>query len=147
MIIIYDDDLSGYVQRNECYIIECLKDNDIDITLKNIDDFALTCIDDDLSQLKQAAQYFDNVGNYDNIIIEAELGLWNGKHKATKQFKTLAECLLKYCEDQNTFYFKRKNTTLTLAACHHDGINIFKFYYVKNGKKHAINYNIFMNGY
>ena len=147
MIRIYDDDLSEYVQNNEAFIIDFLKDSDIEPSLKNIDDFALTCIDDDLTQLKQAAQYFDNVGNYDNIIIEAVLGLWNGKKYGTKQFKTLTECLLKYCEDQNAFYFKRKNTTLTLAACHHDGTNVFKFYYIKNGKKHAINYNIFMNGY
>lgn len=147
MITIYDDSVSEYVQNNEAYIIECLKDNDIEPSLKNIDNFALNCIEDDLTQLKQAAQYFDNVGNYDNIVIEAVLGLWNGKKYGTKQFKTLASCFLQYREELNTFYFKRKNSTLTLAAYHHDGTNIFKFYYVKNGKKYAINYDVFMNGY
>ena len=147
MIRIYDDDLNEYTQHNACYIIECLKDNDIAPSLKNIDDFALNCINDYLTQLKQAAQYFDNVGSFDYIIINAVLGLWNGKKYGSKKYKTLAECLTLYCEDQNTFYFKRINSTLTLAACHHDGINIFKFYYVKNGRKHAINYSVFMNGY
>lgn len=147
MIKLYTDDTSEYVQDNSKYIKECLQENGTEINNKNIDSFALEMIEQDTTELKQAAQHFDAVGGFEKIQVCAVLGLWYGKRTGVKCFNTLSECITRFCEDQNTFYFKRKNTTLTLAATHHDGVNLFKFYYIKNGKRYAINYNIFINCY
>lgn len=147
MIKLLTDDVCEYVQENENYIKDVLKEYDIEPSLKNIDIEAQAQINDSIEELKQAAQNFDNVGGFDKIQVCAVLGLWYGKRTGAKTFNTLNECITRFCEDQNTFYFKRKNTTLTLAATHHDGVNLFKFYYIKNGKKYAINYNIFINCY
>lgn len=147
MIKLYTDSVCDYVQDNRQALVEELKENEQEPNEKNIDELAQELIDDDGEQLRQAAKYFDNVGAFDSIEVRGVLGLWYGKRTGSATFKTLSECLFKFCEDLNTFYFKRKNTTLTLAATHHDGTNVFSFYYVKNGKRYAINYNLFMNGY
>lgn len=147
MIKLLTDDVCEYVQQNENYIKDVLKEYDIEPSLKNIDIEAQAQINDSIEELKQAAQNFDNVGGFDKIQVCAVLGLWYGKRTGAKTFNTLNECITRFCEDQNTYYFKRKNTALTLAATHHDGVNLFKFYYIKNGKKYAINYDIFMNCY
>lgn len=147
MIKLLTDDVSEYVQDNKQFLIETLQDDDKEANNKNIDSLALEMIEQDTTELKQAARSFDAVGGFDKIQVCAVLGLWYGKRTGSKTFNTLSECITRFCEDQNTFYFKRKNTTLTLAASHHDGVNLFKFYYIKNGKRYAINYNIFMNCY
>ena len=147
MIKLYTDSLCDYVQDNMQFLTETLQDDDKEVNNKNIDDLALEMIEEDTTDLKQAAHSFDVVGGFDEIEVCAVLGLWYGKRKSVKHFKTLSECITQFCEDQNTYYFKRKNTTLTLAATHHDGTNIFSFYYIKSGKRYAINYNIFINCY
>ena len=147
MIKLYTDSLCEYVQDNMQFLTETLQDDDKEVNNKNIDDLALSMIEEDTTDLKQAAHSFDVVGGFDSIEVCAVLGLWYGKRTGVKRFKTLSECITQFCEDQNTYYFKRKNTTLTLAAAHHDGVNLFKFYYIKNGKRYAINYNIFINCY
>ena len=147
MIKLLTDDVSEYVQQNENYIKDVLKEYETEPTPHNIDIEAQAQINDNIEDLRQAAESFDIVGGFDKIKVCAVLGLWYGNRTGSATFNTLSECITKYCEDQNTFYFKRKNTTLTLAASHHDGTNIFKFYYIKNGKKYAINYDIFINCY
>ena len=147
MIKLLTDDVSEYVQENEKYIKDVLKEYEIEPSLKNIDIEAQAQINDNIEELKQAAHSFDIVGGFDKIQVCAVLGLWYGKRTGVKTFNTLSECITRFCEDQNTYFFKRKNTTLTLAATHHDGTNIFSFYYIKNGKRYAINYNIFINCY
>lgn len=147
MIKLLTDSVSEYVQQNKNYIKDVLKEYEIEPSLKNIDIEAQAQINDSIEELKQAAHNFDIVGGFDKIQVCAVLGLWYGKRTGVKTFNTLSECITKCCEDQNTFYFKRKNATLTLAASHHDGVNLFKFYYIKNGKRYAINYNIFINCY
>lgn len=141
MIKIYNDDVCEYVNENEKYLIDTLKENDEAINNENIFKLAHSDIEKLFYDLMQAVNYYDNVFNDNKILCVANLGLWYGHVKTQRYFKTLKEAL--YFEDVNALYFERKNSTLTLRACHHDGENIYKFYSVKNGKKYAINYDIF----
>ena len=95
--------------------------------------------------LKELFNNYESKRNYEKILICADLGLWYGRRAGRKEFNNINDCIFKFCEDYNIFYFKNKNATLTLAAYHHDGVNIFKFYKIIKNKKYAIKYNDLFN--
>jgi len=91
--------------------------------------------------LEDAVKNYDNKSKYDCVLVVANLGLWYGRRQAQKTFKNLYTALQTCAEQENKVYFDNKKTTLKLNAYHHDGINLFKFYKVVNGRKYAIKYN------
>ena len=138
IIKLFYDDVNEYIDDFKEDIIETLKEDGIEATEDAIYEEAQHNIDWALEDFKNGLRFFDNITDYDSILIEATLGLWNrtvtGKATANK----LYDAVFAYVEDYNLFYFKDKRSTLTLKATHHDGDNYFKFYKVKNGKKYAI---------
>lgn len=146
MKIIYNDSLCDYVQKYSDDIIACLKENNIDPSLENIDNEAQACIDADFEYIKELLITFDNRNNK-KIYVSAVLGLWYGKRQAFKIFNSLSDAVAFCLEDVNALYFKKVNDALTLCATHHDGNNIFKFYTIeKYNRKKAINYNMLYEG-
>ena len=143
MIILYTDDADAIIRNYKSDLVAEIKENGNEPTDEAIYNLANDYITSDGELLKRQFDAFDNryKTNKRNckILIEATLGLWYGKKKAKGVFDNLADCL-NYLEDLNTFYFEKKNTTLTLKAVHHDGVNYFKIYKLINGKKRAINY-------
>lgn len=144
MMTIYNDDVIQYATENKNFIIESLNECGIDPTESNIINEARSMIDTDADYLKELIINFDKNNNY-KIKVVATLDLWNGKRQATAIFNSLYDCLFKCFEDVNAVYFKNNKTTITLDAAHHDGVNMFKFYLLKHGKKYAINFNKLMN--
>ena len=143
MIILYTDDIDFFISNNKSDLIAEIKENGDEPTDEALFDLAYDYITNDSQLLKRQFDAFDNRYKTNKrqykILIEACLGLWNGTRKAKRVFDKLADCL-NFLEDYNTFYFDKRNTTLTLKATHHDGTNYFKIYKIIKGKKRAINY-------
>lgn len=144
MIVIYNDDLSAYIDANKEYIKDFLNDMQIFINDETITEQAQSEIIEGYSELLNDVANFDKTTQYNKILCVASLGLWYGTKKAQRYFKDLKSAL--YFEDQNKLYFKNKNSTLTLQAVHHDGVNIFKFYKIVDGKRYAIKNKDFYRG-
>lgn len=141
MIILYTDDAFKYVEDNKEFLIEELKNRDEDVTEDAIYEEAQRCIEDDAEYLRDIISSYDARSNNDGVYVEASLGLWYGRRAAHAEFKSLDEAFYRCTEDANTVYFKRSNSTMILEASHHDGVNVFKFYALRGGKKHAINFD------
>lgn len=144
-LTIYNDDINEYVTDNKQFIINSLNELELTINDENITAEAATMIDNDGDELKQMIMSYDKTNKYDCVLCVADLGLWYGRRKASKHFKTLYDAFYTCVYDTNKVYFNKANQTLKLQACHHDGVNYYKFYKVINGKKYAINYNDFIN--
>lgn len=142
--IIYNDDIYNYIEENKPYIIDALKDYEISVNYENIKAEAASMIEADADQLKEFLKKYDS-DNKNKILVTASLGLWYGKREGKKAFNGLSDIFFNFCEDYNKVYFKTASSTLTLEAAHHDGVNVFKFYKLVNGKKRAIKYNEFIN--
>lgn len=96
-------------------------------------------------ELRELIINYDNNNKYDCIRCEADFGLWYGRRKAAKHFKTLQDAFYTCIYDSNVVYFDKTNTTLKLKAVHHDGTNFYKFYKIINNKKRAIKIKSFLN--
>lgn len=141
MIIIYTDDAFKYVEDNKEFLIEELQNKDADVTDDALYEEAYRCIEDDGEYLKDILTSYDRRSNNDGVCVEASLGLWYGRRAATARFNSLNDAFYRCIEDYNTVFFKRVNSTMTLKAAHHDGVNVFKFYALRGGKKYAITFN------
>ena len=146
MIILFNDDVIEYIEKNKADIAESIKEDDRYPTAEAIEEEAYSWIKTDWDYLRDDVATFDEVSQYTKIIIEGDLGLWYGRRKIVAKCDTLFEALTKAMEDYNTLFFKNKNATLQLKAIHHDGVNYFKFYKVIKGKKYAIKYNDIYRG-
>lgn len=146
MIVLYNDDLFTYIEENKEDIIASIKEEDVYPTEKAIEEEAQAWINADWDYFKDAICDWDEVIPYDYILIEADLGLWYGRRKFKAKTASLYEAITKASEDYNLLYFKNRRATLSLKAAHHDGVNNFKFYKVKNNKKRAIKYSDLYRG-
>lgn len=75
-----------------------------------------------------------NLNKEINGVIIADLGLWDGLHHAFKEIKNLNECLNYHTKgasvDLEVFV---QNGSLKAIERHHDGINYYTFYQIKDG--------------
>ena len=133
------DDFNLYLDENKEYIIEILKEQEMEVNDQNIEDYVNASLENKLSDFDYMLNNFDKKVDYDDILVIAQLGLWYGQRNSQRYFKTLKSAFYTCTEDTNYLY-SRNNThdTITLKAIHHDGSNFFKFYKIKNGKKKAI---------
>lgn len=90
--------------------------------------------DDELHQRMQElnAQYLDdercnlNIELDENILVIADLGLWNGRHSSYKEIgSNIRDCLHSNC-DYNTWYVDGY-LNLRCEAIHHDGRNYYLY--------------------
>jgi len=67
-----------------------------------------------------------NVG--EEIIIIADLGLWDGRHQAYKLLNktNIADCLTGTCGDYVTWFVDDRGD-LMCRDCHHDGTNLYTY--------------------
>lgn len=144
MLTIYNDDLYDFIDNNKSDLISAIKDDDGTPDNATIINYASDWIAADYDYLCDDVSRFDEITQAQKIYIDASLGLWYGRRKASATFKTLYEAIRKCFLDSNKLYFKNKNTTLTLEASHHDGVNVYKFYKIIKGKKYAIKYGDIM---
>ena len=73
-----------------------------------------------------------NIDLHDNIVVIADLGLWNGRHYGYKEIgNNIAECLYSDC-DFVTWYVDRYNN-LCCTEIHHDGTNFLTYRVWKEG--------------
>lgn len=142
--VLYLDDIYAYMDLYKNDILNYLNDEGIDPQPNNIKDCAYMLLDSDHDYILSIANDFDNNNSYDYILVCACLGLWYGKRKANAKFKTLKEALQHGSYDTNIIYFKNDKETLIKESAHHDGTNTYKYYFVKHGKKYAINFNRLM---
>lgn len=144
--IIYNDDIYSYVNNFKKDLIDILNDNGIEITPNTIEDAAIQNINDELNDILYTCEIFDNKKDFDYILVCGCLGLWCGekiiKVKLTSLKNAIQKCI---CYDSNMIYFTAKNSTINIDSYHHDGVNHFKLYAVKNGKKTAIAYDKIYN--
>ena len=79
-----------------------------------------------------------NVEVGDEIIIIANLGLWDGRHQGYKLLHTtnIADCLTGTCGDYVTWYVDDRGD-LVCEDIHHDGTNIYTYRAWKPGISHA----------
>lgn len=105
-----------------------------------INDFDSKLNDDAIyNDITRAFINFDK-NNTGGVFIVYDLGLWHGRRQGTAYKRSLNDAIMLCLQDYNMIYFNKKNTTLSLAAHHHDGVNCFKFYKIIKGKKYAIKY-------
>ena len=86
------------------------------------------------------AEYLDdekvnlNIEVGDEIIIIANLGLWDGKHMAykTPHITNIADCFGGTCGDYVTWFVDDRGD-LNCRDCHHDGINLYLYRAWKDG--------------
>ena len=135
--IMYMDDIYTYQKLYKKDILEYLEEEGIDPHPNNIEDAAQQMIQDDYDYFIESVMRFD-LSNYDKILISVNLGLWNGRKSFIAYEKNLHDAIKKAFADINICYFKNKNSTLNIDASHHDGVNYFKFYVIRNNKKYAI---------
>lgn len=74
-----------------------------------------------------------DIGDYEVLAI-ADLGLWNGRRKAYKIFKSLSDILYSDCDYVE--WFIEKNT-LKAVMCHHDGTNYVEYYLISKANSLA----------
>lgn len=142
MKILYYDSVYAYIENNKKEILNFMRDNEIEPTQDAIESYAEDAIHDEYINLLSCLEEYDNKNNYDYILVCCDLGLWYGRRKFTQKITTLKEAIIKTsCCYSNRLYFIKSNATLYAESIHHDGINKFKFYAVKNGKKTSIKYN------
>jgi len=138
MIVLYNSDVCDYIDNNKKYVNEYMQENNI----KDIYTAAYNLIDIDYYYLK------DLLNSYccARIRVFARLGLWYGIQTGRKDFRSLIAAFYHCCDgyDSIKIYFKNKNSTMTIEARHHDGVNLFKCYKVIKGKKYAIKYSDIM---
>lgn len=65
-----------------------------------------------------------------NGIMIADMGLWIGRRNAFRLFSNLNECLNVHCNGLLTVYVE--NDELKATEIHHDGINHYAFYRIKD---------------
>ena len=133
------DDFNLYLDEDKESIIELLKEQEMEVNDKNIENYVDALLENELSDFDDMMNRFDQKVDYDNILVIAKLGLWYGQRNSQRYFKTLKSAFYTCTEDTNYLYSRNyTHDTITLKAIHHDGTNFFKFYKVKNGKKKAI---------
>ena len=140
MFIIYDDDAYKIIEKYKADIRQAVKDNNETPDAETIQAEAQAWINADYQNLCDDVTRFDETTQAQKIYVVASLGLWYGRRRASATFTSLYAALHRCFEDYNTLYFKDKRSRLVLKAYHHDGVNIFKFYKIINGKKYAIKY-------
>ncbi len=102
-------------------------------------------------QLQEECIYLNN-NNFDAIMDElksylkdakikvyADLGLWYGHKKGSKEFKNIRNAISECCEDYNELY-EDQYGNLYLDAYHHDGCNTFLFKKVTDKGERTIKY-------
>lgn len=140
--IIFDSDIYNYIDNYKKDLINNLIDNDIEPTPNNIEDLAISEINNNYIDIKNAFKSFDNNYKYDSVAIVGVLNLWNGTKKVKIKYNNLNAALININKYDNfIIYFDKKNGALSIDVYHHDGVNNFKFYIVVNGKKRAFTYD------
>lgn len=122
------DDFIAYVDGGEeIYIAEyneVAKCNDWP-EVKSVEDERLKDYFDD--QMANDYDYFiDEYGQRD-VMVLADLGLWNGRVQCSK-FGKLASLMESMVQDYNYIYYNPENGTFVLKAIHHDGTNWYTIY-------------------
>lgn len=139
-IIYYSDDINAIDKKtiNE-YKISLLPD-------RFNDDEIIYFITSDLkNDFDHMIINFDKYIKYDSIVLLADLGLWYGRRKAQKEYKTLKNLFddSKIFYDTTTIYANSKTQTINIKTIHHDGVNYYKVYFKKAGKLYAVSKKIF----
>lgn len=75
-----------------------------------------------------------NIDVGEEIIIIADLGLWDGRHQAYKLLNktNIADCLTGTCGDYVTWFVDDRGD-LNCRDCHHDGTNLYLYRAWKSG--------------
>lgn len=129
MELIATDDFDAYVEMEggeELFLAE------YNGTLCEEEDAATSIHDERVreyydDQMNGDYDYFiDEYGNTDVLII-ADLGLWNGRREGGK-YGRLSSLMGKMIEDYNYIYFDEEKGVFVLKAIHHDGTNYFTIY-------------------
>ena len=140
MTILYNNNVYDYIKLYNDYILEYLKESDQDATPNNKEDAAIDLIQYDYESLIENIKNFDK-NNDCKIYVSASLGLWYGRVAGYRVFNNLYDAVTSVLQDNNIIYYDNEKNTLKASCGHHDGINDFKFYMIKNNKKYAIKYN------
>ena len=79
-----------------------------------------------------------NIDVGEEIIIIADLGLWDGRHQAYKLLHkmNIADCLTGTCGDYVTWFVDDRGD-LMCRDCHHDGTNLYTYRAWKPGISYA----------
>lgn len=131
------------IWSNEYDVIESLEKE----IMENPEDFGVRHKDgDDLwaTACEINAEYLGdekanlNIDVGEEIIIIADLGLWDGRHQAYKLlYKTnIADCLTGTCGDYVTWFVDDRGD-LMCRDIHHDGTNLYTYRAWKSGISHA----------
>ena len=107
-----DDFVAGYSKDDDFWAIACQMNDDY--------------LDDERANL--------NIEVGDEIIIIANLGLWDGKRMAYKELHrtNIADCFGGTCGDYVTWFVDDRGD-LNCRDCHHDGTNIYLYRAWKKG--------------
>ena len=111
-----DDFVAGYTKDDDFWAIACQLNDDY--------------LDDERANL--------NIDVGEEIIIIADLGLWDGRHQGYKLLhKTnIADCLTGTCGDYVTWFVDDRGD-LMCRDIHHDGTNLYTYRAWKPGISHA----------
>ncbi len=120
---LFTDDYSELTEDERNSIKEELMDylpEDEDITDDDIYQRFINDLEYECEDLKDILDKIDNEHIINDLIVIADLGLWDGHHKAYKLIDHLSDidtCM----QDYNTIYVERND--LKIQAIHHDGTN------------------------
>lgn len=101
-----DDFVAGYSKDDDFWAIACQLNDDY--------------LDDERANL--------NIDVGEDIIIIADLGLWDGRHQGYKLLHStnIADCLTGTCGDYVTWFVDDRGD-LMCRDCHHDGTNLYLY--------------------
>ena len=101
-----DDFVAGYTKDDDFWAIACQINDEY--------------LDDERANL--------NIDVGEEIIIIADLGLWDGRHQAYKLLNktNIADCLTGTCGDYVTWFVDDRGD-LMCRDCHHDGTNLYTY--------------------
>lgn len=105
-------------------ILELLDDKDIEPTEEAIEEECFYENQNCFDMFMEETKY--NKINNNKIRAYANLGLWYGNRKASKDFPNLTNAIIECLEDYNEIY-EDQYGNLHLEAYHHDGVNHFIF--------------------
>lgn len=83
-----------------------------------------SCVADDWQLVVSEINYFEKKHGTPYYVIQADLGLWDGRHAGGKVVCGLANALEMTMEDYTKIYIE--GGLLKVRAAHHDGTNHFK---------------------
>lgn len=126
--LIATDDFDAYADGDEEIIIseynEAAECNDWP-EAKSIEDERLRDYFND--QMVNDYDYFIDEYGKNDVMVIADLGLWNRHVEGSKRGK-LRELIASMIQDYNYLYYNPEDGTFVLKAIHHDGTNYFTIY-------------------